>query len=258
MNFVAHARLFDQPDPRRLDLRASLSNLHRDWQVRVNQHRAAIDIMAIVDVSHSMHFGMRRTKIEVATDFLHALGFSAGGYSDAVGLLAFDSSVREDLTMPVRNGRGAGALMADLIASSQPSVTCVGAASASALAQCVAQASGRARLVFVCSDFHWSLGNLASLFDPLAGALVVPVVIWDSAEVAPPDAAQLLSLGQIGSAVKRHLWLSSGVKKQWLDNVATRKKAIADAFTPMDSQPFFVVGGFDAEALSRYFMEQHA
>ena len=111
MNFVAHARLFDQPDPRRLDLRASLSNLHRDWQVRVNQHRAAIDIVAIVDVSHSMHFGIERKKISLAADFLHALGFSAGGYADAVGLFAFDAIAREDLTVPVRHGRGAGALM---------------------------------------------------------------------------------------------------------------------------------------------------
>ena len=57
MNFVSHAKLTDQPDPRRLDLRASISNIQRDWLVRVNKQRAAITIAAIVDVSPSMYFG---------------------------------------------------------------------------------------------------------------------------------------------------------------------------------------------------------
>ncbi len=257
MNFVAHARLLDQPDPRRLDLRASISNLHREWQVRVNQHRAAIEIVTIVDTSQNMQFGATR-KIDIAADFLAALGFSAGSYGDAVGLLAFDSHAREDLSMPLRYGRGAGALMSQLIQTSRPSKTCVGSASASALAECVAQASARARMVFICSDFHWPVDNLASLLDPLAGALVVPLVIWDPAEVTPPEGRQLLSLNQLGTGTSRHLWLNAKLRKKWRDNIAARRTEIIEAFAPIDSTPFFISGGFDAEALSRYFMEQGA
>ena len=79
MNFVSHARLMDQPDPRRLDLRASIANIRKEWLVRVNQQRAAVAVTAIVDVSATMHFGTECSKISVAADFLEALGYSAGG-----------------------------------------------------------------------------------------------------------------------------------------------------------------------------------
>ena len=56
--FVTHLSLYDRPDPRRLDLRASLRTLRDDdWLVRVNRQRAGTAVRAIVDVSASMCFG---------------------------------------------------------------------------------------------------------------------------------------------------------------------------------------------------------
>ena len=54
--------LFHRPDPRRLDLRASLRTLNEGWLVRVNRQRAGIAVRAIVDVSASMTFGGHRPK----------------------------------------------------------------------------------------------------------------------------------------------------------------------------------------------------
>ena len=105
---MSHAKLTDQPDPRRLDLRASISNIQRDWLVRINKQRAAITIAAIVDVSTSMYFGAGQNKLQVAAEFLQALGFSAGGLGDSVSLVPFDSVKRTDLSMPARFGRGLG------------------------------------------------------------------------------------------------------------------------------------------------------
>src|SRR6202051_141067 len=39
--FAMHARLFDHPDPRRLDLRASLRAIPAEWLVRVHFQRVA-------------------------------------------------------------------------------------------------------------------------------------------------------------------------------------------------------------------------
>lgn len=255
MNFVAHARLLDQPDPRRLDLRASLSNLHREWQVRVNQQRASIDILSLVDVSASMRFGAGRGKIGAVADFLNALGFSAGGYGDATGLLAFDQQQRDDLTVALRHGRGIGALMAEMVqqsaaVSNQP-------AKVSALADCVALAAGRAKLVFVCSDFHWlELSQLAALLDPLSDALIVPMVIWDPAELVPAAGTRLMSFRQMGGTAARHLWLTPAVRSQWQDNIERRKLQLVRAFGQSDAQPFFVTDGFSAQALTRYFLDR--
>jgi hypothetical protein len=110
--FVAHMSLYDRPDPRRLDLRASLRTLTGDWLVRVNRQRAGIAVRALVDVSASMNFGGRRPKLEVVADFIEALGLSAFRVGDAVGMMAFDTVERTDLFVPARVSRGMGSIMA--------------------------------------------------------------------------------------------------------------------------------------------------
>ncbi|OED38127.1 hypothetical protein AB833_20825 [Chromatiales bacterium (ex Bugula neritina AB1)] len=253
MNFVSHAKLIDQPDPRRLDLRASISSIQKDWLVRINQQRAAINVSAIIDVSASMHFGAGHNKLQVAADFLQALGFSAGGLGDAVGLQAFDSTLREDLSMPPRYGRGIGEPMAELIRHSSPSSS--DSASIDALAQCINAVAGKSPLVFIVSDFHWPLEPLDRLLDPIAGTFVVPLVIWDRTEVHPPQGKRLLSARQMGAGTRRHLWLTPAVREQWQANVQSRKEEIAEVFASRDATPFMMTEGFNAEALSRYFME---
>ena len=251
LNFVSHARLMDQPDPRRLDLRASLSNLRKEWLVRVNQQRSAIAISAIVDVSSSMRFG---SKISVAADFVEALGYSAGGLGDAVSMYAFDNTMRFDLTLPARYGRGTGQNMAATIKS----CTTSGSATANidAFAQCVESVTSNTALVFIVSDFHFPIDHLEKTLDPLAGTLVVPVVIWDRVEVEPPPAGnRLLSVRQLGSSDQRHIWLSPQKRSEWRENVARRRAQIKRVFASRDERPFYITDGFNAERLSRYFME---
>lgn len=253
MNFVSHAKLIDQPDPRRLDLRASISNIQKNWLVRVNKQRAAINVSAIVDVSASMHFGAKQSKLQVAAEFLQALGFSAGGLGDSVSLLAFDSVRRSDLSMPARLGRGLGNTMAEVILSSTPTNT--DRANTEALAQCIESSAGKSALIFIVSDYHWPLQQLDRMLEPLAGSLVVPLVIWDRSEVKPPEHKRLLSATQIGGKDSRHLWLSPEVRQQWEKNVSIRQNEISDVFASRDVKPFWISNGFDPESLSRYFME---
>jgi len=72
------------------------------------------------------------------------------------------------------------------------------------LQQAVSRLEGQTGLVFLLSDFHWKLDELEPLLDKLANATLVPMVIWDKAEVVPPDAGQLLFAREIESARKRH------------------------------------------------------
>jgi hypothetical protein len=109
--FVSYMSLYDRPDPRRLDLRASLRGLNDDWLVRVNRQRAGASVRVIVDVSASMFFGSKRCKLHVAADFVEALGLSAFRVGDAVGMMAFDAAERTDLFVPARLSRGIGSLM---------------------------------------------------------------------------------------------------------------------------------------------------
>ncbi|HSI56591.1 MAG TPA: VWA domain-containing protein [Ideonella sp.] len=259
--FAAHRRLFDHPDPRRLDLRASLRDPHHEWLVRLPRQRVALAVQVVVDVSASMHFGGQRPKLAVVADFVEALGQSAFRAGDAVGLRAFDSQPRDDLWLPPRHGRGAGVAMAQRLRECRAPAPRRhghgdgGSASVEALAGTLAPLAGRQGLVFLVSDFHWPLERLGALLAGLAPAWVVPMVVWDPAETEPPAAGGLMALTDAESGVRRSLWLREPLRAAWRDAVGARRRALKAVFDAQDLRPFELPGVFDGEALTRYFLE---
>lgn len=248
--FVSHARLYDRPDPRRLDLRASLRDLGRDWLVRVNRQRAGIAVHVVVDVSSSMRFGSRKTKLEVAADFVEALGHSAFRIGDALGMLAFDAAERTDLFVPALLTRGVGGVMADLLRN------CKGAAGGvQGLEEALQRIAGRGGLVFLVSDFHWPLDRLGPALDLLAHAYVVPMIVWDPAEIEPPSHDALAAVHDSESGVRRTLWVRPRLREAWRTAVVSRRVALDRLFESRQLRPFYVTGTFDGEAMSRYFFE---
>jgi hypothetical protein len=248
--FATHASLYDRPDPRRLDLRASLRDLRNQWLVRVSRQRAAVPVYAIVDVSASMAFGSPRPKLQRVADFVEALGRSAFRLGDALGMAAFDEHERTELLVPALLSRGSGTLMASLLRN------CIARGSGAAgLAEAVQRHAGRAQLIFLVSDFHWPLEQLEPVLDLLTQGFVVPIVVWDRAEIEPPGRSGLLSLRDVESQSRRTLWMRPKLRTRWLDAVAHRRSEIAERFARRGIRPFHVEGEFDGEALSRYFLE---
>jgi hypothetical protein len=251
--FVSHMSLYDRPDPRRLDLRASLRDLSGNWLVRVHRQRASVPVHAIVDVSASMAFGARKTKLQVAADFVEALGQSAGRVGDAVGMAAFDAAERADLFVPAVVSRGIGALMASVLRQAETA-----ARGFEGLEAAVQRIAGRRGLVFLVSDFHWPLERLNAILDLAAHAYVVPVIVWDPAEIEPPALDALAPLRDAESGARRTLWLRPKLRSQWRGAVARRRTELDGLFAARAIRPFYVVGAFDAEAMSQYFLEASA
>ena len=251
--FVSHVSLYDRPDPRRLDLRASLRGLKEEWLVRVNRQRAGASVRAIVDVSASMMFGSHRPKLHVVADFIEALGMSAFRVGDAVGMMAFDEAERPDLFMPARVSRGMGSLMGAALRE----VRDVGSADGSVdgLEDAASRLAGQQGLVFLVSDFHWPLERLDIALDLMAHAGVVPVVVWDPAETEPPTQNALASLRDAETGARRTLWLRPRLRQEWRRSVEQRRAEIDSYFAAHAIRPFYVEGAFDADALSRYFFE---
>ena len=187
--FVSHMSLYDRPDPRRLDLRASLRDLSGDWLVRVNRQRAGIPVHVVADVSASMRFGALRPKLDVVAEFVEALGQSAFRVGDALGMLAFDAqgarrSVRAGAPEP-GNGQRDG-LDAERLREHGRRHRGIGRGRL--------RLAGRQGLVFLVSDFHWPLERLGGVLDLLAHAYVVPMIVWDPAETEPPAHNALAAL----------------------------------------------------------------
>ena len=251
--FAMHGRLFDYPDPRRLDLRASLRAARSEWLVRVHLQRAAVPVQVVVDVSASMHFGTRQTKLQVAADFVEALGYSAFRVGDQLGMLGFDTRARDDLFMPARYGRGVGNLLATKLRESTSDAA--GNGSLAGLHRAASTLAGKQALVFLVSDFHWPLVELPAVLDLLVHACVVPMVVWDSAEIAPPRGGPLLAVNDAESAGQRTLWLRESVRERWREAVARRRAELSKIFGVRGMQPFYVESVFNPEAMSRYFLE---
>lgn len=249
--FVGHARLHDRPDPRRLDLLASLRSLHGEWLVRVHRQPAATNVHLLVDVSASMQFGAHASKLEVAADFAQALGLSAARAGDALGLIAFDAREREDLYRPARRGRGVGDELAQLLRRCDSGR----AGGIDGLEAAVQRLAGRAGLVFVLSDFHFALDRLGALLDRLAPAWVVPMVVWDPAEAEPPAARAIAPLRDSESGRLRTLWLRPALRERWRERVAARRAELETRFAQHLLRPFHCRGGFDADAMTRHFLE---
>lgn len=248
--FVSHMRLYDRPDPRRLDLRASLRNIQQEWLVRVNRQQASTPVNAVVDVSASMGFGSRRSKLDIAAEFVEALGQSSFRVGDALGMLAFDSRERTDLFVPAMVSRGIGETMAKLLRN-----TSGGAGNATGLADAIQHLAGRQGLVFLVSDFHWPLAGLSDALDALVHSFVVPVVIWVTAEIQPPAHDGLAQLRDMESGAQRTLWMRPRIRERWVESAAARRTELDQQFASRGIRPFYVTGQFDSEAMSQYFFE---
>ena len=252
LEFLTTLSLFDHPDPRRLDLRASLANLHGDWLVRANRLHAAITVQLLVDVSASMRFG-EPPKLDVVADFVEALGRSASRVGDALGMVGFDAVARDDLVVAPRRGQGLGEAMAALLRD------CDGGPGGSAgLRDAAEQLGGRAELVFLVSDFLWPLAGLVEVIDLLAPAHVVAIVVRDRAEIEPPphDGMAMLSDAETGS--RRTLWVRPGLRTRWRDAMDARQRTLAALFAERDLRPFTLLGAFDAQALSGPLLAEDA
>lgn len=254
--FIAHASLFRRPDPRRLDLRASLRRvapLDDDWLVRVHRQRTSVPVHLVVDVSASMHFGSPQRKLEHVAAFARSLGRSAYRLGDRVALLAFDARERADLRLPPRRGRGVGELIAHTLCSCRG-----GAGSVQGLLAATERLAGRDALVFIASDFHWPLDGLGAALERLGQAFVVPIVVWDPQEIEPPSANGIVAARDAESGGERTLWLRPALRARWRQAVADRRAELQRLFAARSLRAFTIEGGFDAEAMSRYFIEAGA
>jgi hypothetical protein len=93
----------------------------------------------------------------------------------------------------------------------------------------------------------------------LAHAYVVPIVVWDPAEIEPPALDAPRAAARRGVRRASHAVAAS----QAAQPVARRRRAPAngartDCSAAHAIRPFYVVGAFDAEAMSQYFLEAGA
>ena len=246
--FRSHALLHDAPDPRRLDLHASLRDPFGHWLVRVYSQRKAIPVVVVADVSASMAFAGAVRKLDVLADFTESLAWSAWRTGDGFGFIACDSRVRSDLWLPPTRARGVGGPLAAALRALQPA-----GRSAQGLLGAADHLGRQRALVFLVSDFHMPLTHVHAVLASLAAHEVVPVVLWDAQEFSLSARRGLLQVVDPETGLQRLVWWRPALRARWQAAHDERRQGLLQCMRGHALKPLFVEGAFDADAVTRHF-----
>ena len=247
--FRGHASLLDAPDPRRLDLHASLRDPFGDWAVRIYSQRMAVPVVMVADLSASMGFVGACSRQAVLADFVESLAWSAWRTGDSFGFVGCDSEVRTDVLLPPTRARGAGSALARTLRGLQ-----LAGRSAHGLLGAHRHLGRQRSLVFLVSDFHLPLAEVEAVLASVAQHERVPVVLWDAAEFSLTAARGLVQVLDPETGRPRWLWWRPALREQWRAAAQQRRESLLRLFQAQRLKPLFIEGCFDADAVTRHFL----
>jgi uncharacterized protein (DUF58 family) len=249
LEFRGHAALLDAPDARRLDLNASLRDPFGNWIVRVYSQRMSIPVVVVADLSASMGFEGAQRRLDVLADFVESLAWSAWRTGDSFGFVGCDSAVRSEFVLAPTRARGAGSLLAARLRGLQPE-----GRSAQGLRDAHRHLPRQRALVFLVSDFHLPLAELADVLASLAHHEVVPVVLWQPEEFGLVAATHgLVDAIDPETGQRRWLWWRPALRARWEAAHRQRRDDLLQVFRARRMAPLVFEGAFDAEAVTRHF-----
>lgn len=253
--FAGFADLFDYPDPRRLDVRASLRNNIADlalsqqerWLVRRYQQRSSITLWLLADLSRSMT--VSSISNDRAARLAHMIAYSAIGLGDRFAMAGFDASWRKDVSiMPTRQRSMPDIAAEKIMAAAPPSAP--GAEGLVAAAELITSARA---MVFLASDFCCDIDLVERTLRKLAHYTVVPIV-WQHDEVDHlPSHAGWTETRDSETGQRHSLWIRPGIKKRWQQQLDEHFEKLTACFMRYRVQPLFVSGEVTPQQLTQYF-----
>ena len=248
MEFRGHTTLLSYPDPRRIDIRQTIRDPLEQVYVRIFNQKSATPVFAIADLSGSMNFGGKQSKIALTSEIASAIAMSATHNSDPFGFIGFDDVVREDwlCTQSFRAHQAIELITA--LKSFEPEQ--VGSAGLNDVNRFLPRERS---LIFLISDFHMPMHALEDSLSLLMQHHVVPIVLWDSSEYKNLPEFGITSVTDCETGEKRTLFLRKDMRANIVASFETRRAEIEALFMKFDMAPFFVEGDFDADALTEYF-----
>lgn len=256
-DFQSYVPFLENPNPRRVDVRATLKTVPRQLMARAYYERGSVVVYVIVDLSDSMRFAGNAKKHELVADMVASAAWSASRSGDSFGLVVCDDEVREDLFQPPSFRRGTAAELRDqLLTAFRASATRTTTHRASSLALAAQQLRQKRSLVFLISDFHLPDILISRTLTSLATHDVVPLVVWDSAEYADIPSWGWARVRDMEGGGQRSLFLRPKLSAQIKDAYLARRKSIAQFCLKAGVRaPFFVEDTFNAEHLTRHLLE---
>lgn len=252
LDFRGYVPFLESPDPRRIDIRASLRSVPKTLMSRAFYERGAVDVVVILDVSASMSFSGTGDKFQMAADIAASIAWSVTRHGDNFSLIACDDAVRLDIYSPPSHRLG----VAQDIYTRLMNTGFNRGAGSSALVQAADHLRKKRSLVFLLSDFHLDQKLMKNTLHTLSAHDVIPVVLWDSAEyrdIPKWGWARVRDMeGRGDGALLMRPKLAEKIKHSYQQR---RQEIIRLCKHAGTRTPFFAEDRFNAEQLSRHMLE---
>ncbi|MCQ8180166.1 MxaS protein [Methylomonas sp. SURF-1] len=250
--FKRHEALLARPDPRRLDLRASLLDPFGQYRVKAYQEHDRVEVMVLADLSASLAYSGVFDKRQVMLDLIRAIAESALACGDRIGFAGFGAGEKPLLYAPPGGDLSWLSSLNGVLEQLPQQRGCHG------LWQADAYLPRRRALLFLLGDGHWPTAQLPALLASVGRHELVPLLIWDAAEYrALPDWG-LLALQDPESGRRRRLWLRPSLKRRIELAYSRRRCLLQRLFRAAGSEPLFIEQGYRVEQFNRYFLERAA
>lgn len=249
--FLRHRPLWQNPDPRRIDLRETLRDPLGNVQVRSFARRSAVAVVAVVDLSGSMGFdggfSGRAARMETVAALCATLAVSAGKMGDRFGLIGCDAGVREDVLIPATHRRGVETDACARLLAAIPR-----GASAEGLLEVADRLPARRSLVVLISDFLLPLDLVEAVFDRLWRHDVLPVLLRESEGDADLPAWGLVALRDLETGRRRLTVMRPSLRAAWRHAAQAHRTALDRLFRRHGRAPFILTDPFDPDALAEH------
>ncbi|AFJ01481.1 putative MxaS-like protein [Methylophaga frappieri] len=253
--FAGFADLFDYPDPRRLDLRASIRSQAIDstqhdqhrWLVRRYQQRSSITLWLLADMSQSMVLATANKKR--LAELAQMIAYSAIGLGDQFAMTGFDHVWRQDVSIMPTRQRSMPAFAADKILRSNQALK----PGAEGMLNAAGVINSKRALVFLVSDFCCDVSLVERTLRKLAHFTVIPIV-WQHDDVDLfPSHAGWTETRDAETGQRHSVWMRPSLRKRWLNQRMSHFAKLDACFRRYQFKPLYVRDTVSPQQLTAYF-----
>ncbi len=248
--FKQHRPLVAAPDPRHIDLRASMLNPFSQYQVKSFQQQSRLDVFLLADLSASMGYQGHYNKQQAIIDCLLSIAKSTHIVGDRFGFIGCGEKIDTQLLISPANlqhGRVAK------IAKHIQATTLTG--QADSLLQAADYLPNSSALVFLLSDFYMPDKIIQQQMQRLNKHTVIPLVLWDKKESNDLPRWGIVKFADMEQGKTRTLWMRPSLKNKIHTAFKQRKQQLQHCFRRFGCEPLFLDQGYSAALINQYFLQ---